>query len=240
MGTTASYSVWFTVQIAHEYYSGNKSGIELLPAAGTLKILQKEGIIMKCLSKDTWTFLWQKAVDTDTPVEIKDDLEFYMKPVDAGFYYFTDNENQEGKGWQVKDPDSAGVWKMLTIGMDDKLPAAGTDFHITISSAKKCLEFIVIDKAGTYSNDKLIVKEDMGRLSFLGISKIKFPGEALPVFRFVTKNPVTLKEIYDYHISLLKQKDTTEILLSSTMPLPKPSSISAISPKDTISSYFYF
>jgi hypothetical protein len=238
MANTVPYNVWLTIKIAHEYYSGNRNGLTLVPTAGTLKLLAKEGILIRQPDSCTWILLRQENIDVVTLNELDTGLAFYIKDIDPGFYYVTDSGIQNsGTGWKIEDTNTTGVWKMLVVSIDGTMPADGPVVDITLSSAQKFLEFIVIARSG--NRIPLLLKESKDRLAF-NVSEINFPGEEQPVYRFITQSRVPLKGAYDHNIGLWEQKENGEVLLSSTIPFPKATSVSVMSPTDTISSYFYF
>ncbi|MEL1242811.1 hypothetical protein AAEO56_00945 [Flavobacterium sp. DGU11] len=238
MAHKVSYTVWLTIKIAHEYYLGDRNGFTLVPSGNTSKVLSKAGILVRQQDKCTWIFLRQDSPDAAAANELMIDLSFYIKDIDPGFYYCTDSSMQyTGTGWRIDDINSPEVWKMLIVTIDRTMLADCPAVDVTLCSAQKFLEFIVIAKSG--NRIPLLLKETKERLTF-NVSEIDFPREERPVYRFITQSRVTLKEIYDLNIGLWEQKENGQVLLSSNIPFPKPASASVMSPTDTISSYFYF
>ena len=238
MDNTATYTAWITITISHDYFINGSNCITLVPTRDTHKLLTKGGIIIRRSGNGTWLLLKQEGLNEIVEEELIGQLEFCLMNTDAGFYYYTNTAvADEMPVWGLKDVGKNGIWKVLTIYVDKGLLKHKTAVNIEIESVEKLLEFLIIAKSG--NRPQLLVREDNDKLVF-DQSQVDFPGEPLPVYRFVTTTPVALKEAHDYKIRLWEVKENGESLLSSGLPFPKASSSSIIDSQNTISSYFYF
>lgn len=238
MDNTATYSVWMTIKITHDYFVKGSNCITIKPTPDTHKVLTRAGVIIKQSDSGTWLLLKQEGRDEIVKEGATEQLEFCLMTADSGFYYYTNNNVANGVPvWELKDVGSYGIWKMLTVYADNTLFSQKVTVNVGISSTEKFLEFLVIAKSG--NRPPLTLKEDNDKLVFNQF-EVDFPGEPLPVYRFITTEPVALKEAHDYKIRLWEVKENGESLLSSGLPFPKASSLSIINSQNTISSYFYF
>lgn len=238
MDNTATYSAWMTIKITHDYFVKGSNCITIKPTPDTHKVLTKAGVIIKQSDSGTWQLLKQEGRNEIVKEGVTEQLEFCLMNTDPGFYYYTNNEVVNDMSvWELKDVGSYGIWKMLRVNVDNILFGQKISVNIEISSTEKFLEFLVIAKSG--NRPPLTLKEDNDKLVFKQF-EVDFPGEPLPVYRFITTKPVALKEAHDYKIRLWEMKENGESLLSSGLPFPKASSFSIINSQTTISSYFYF
>jgi hypothetical protein len=238
MENSATYSAWITIKITHDFFVNGRNGITIVPTRDTHKLLTRAGIIIKQSDSSTWLLLKQEGQNEIIEEDLIGQLDFCLMNTDSGFYYYTDDAVEEGKPvWELAHVGKNGIWKTLTINVDKALLAQKTIIAIAIGSPEKFLEFLVIAKSG--NRPPLALREDNGKLVFTQ-SEVDFPGEPLPVYRFITKEPVALKEAYNYRIQLWEVKENGESLLSNGIPFPKTSAASVINSQNTISSYFYF
>lgn len=238
MENTATYTAWITIKIEHTFFVNGGNGVTIIPTRDTHKLLTRTGVIIKQSGSSTWLLLKEEGRSEIVEEDLIGKLEFCMMNNDPGFYYYTDNVIKDSKPvWEVIPVAKNGIWKTLAVTIDKQLLNQKIIIDITVGSAEKFLEFLVIAKSGNRS--QLALKESNGKLVFKQ-SEIDFPGESLPVYRFVTDKPIQLKEVYNYSIQLWELKENGESLLSNNVPFPKAASASAISPQNTISSYFYF
>lgn len=238
MENTATYTAWITIKINHDFFVNGRNCMTIVPTRDTHKLLTRAGIIIKQSDSSTWLLLKQEGLNEIMEENLIGQLEFCLMNTDPGFYYYTDDAVADGKPvWELAAVGKNGIWKTLTINVDKALLAQKTVIDIAISSPEKFLEFLVIAKSG--NRPPLALREDNDKLVF-NQSEVDFPGEPLPVYRFITSKPIALKEAYNYRIQLWEVKDNGESLLSSGVPFPKTAAISMINSKNTISSYFYF
>lgn len=239
MDSTATYSVWITIKITHDYFVKERNCITIVPTRETHKALTRAGILVKQSDSCTWLLLKEEGLSEIIEEDLVGVMDFCLMNTEAGFYYYTDNNVAEGKPvWQLATVGKNGIWKTLTVNVDKELlKQKATTIDIAIGSPEKFLEFLVIARSG--NRPALELREDNGKLVF-NQSDVDFPGEPLPVYRFITDKPVALKEVYNYSIQLWELKESGESLLSNNIPFPKTAAASMINSQNTISSYFYF
>jgi hypothetical protein len=238
MENTATYTAWITIKIRHNFFVNGRNCITIVPTRDTHKLLTRAGVIIKQSDSNTWLLLKQEGQDEIMEEDLVGQLDFCLMNIDSGFYYYTENAVEDGKPvWELAEVGKNGIWKTLTINVDKGLLAQKTTIDIAIGSPEKFLEFLIIAKSGNQS--PLTLREDNDKLVFTR-SEVDFPGEPSPVYRFITNEPVALKEAYNYKIQLWEVKENGESLLSSNIPFPKTWATSVINSQNTISSYFYF
>jgi|GEM_PF-1600825 len=238
MSNAVSYTKWITITVAHHYFDGKKCCLDLEPDPRTYGMLIKAGMRFKQVNPVTWLIIKPDASHTPLPVDAGEELVFHLKNATDEFYYYTDTLTVTGAA-NVSKALKNGTWKTLNIPLTQALIDEVSAVSLAISSKTKIWEFILIPKY-TDNCEKLELKEARAKLLFEEDGKKQFPGEDKDVFRFVSTAPVSLKEIYDYKISLWELKENGENLLSTALVLPKPAAHSWFSAQDTITSYFYF
>ncbi|WP_199119187.1 hypothetical protein [Pedobacter sp. ASV28] len=234
----ANYRLWITLNTSHEYFSGIGEYIALMPTVETRQLLAKLGLLFKSLGKNSWGLLIPDGFSELINEKEAYQFKFSLKNVDAGFYYYTDHENTPSESiWELQYLGKNGIWKELTLNLTKKEFVKENKIDLIIHGVKKFVEVIVIQRSA--NKEVLVLKEDRNQLQFSS-STIAFPGESQPVYRFVTKEPIALKEVYAYKLTLWKVLGNAEVLLSNFIPFPEASSQSIINPLNTITSYFYF
>lgn len=241
------YSIWITITIKHTYFSSDDCGLELKVSDDSSVIMKKAGILFRKQSSNQWSLIKpdvEAGAINSIDLFFKDGeqlLEFELSEKSGDFFYYTDWSflPMQETEYMIRNVEKASRNRMyLQIPVTNEMKNRSEQIDITIPSRKVRWEFIIIPK---YNNDTYPVelRESMGKLIFSVPEKITFPGEE-KAYRSVTTSFVTMKDIYEYKISLWQKRDKGELLLSNHIPHPRSHSVSVVNPKEMITSYFYF
>lgn len=241
------YNSWITIMIKHAYFISDDCGLEMKVSDESAVIMKKAGILFKKRLSNQWVLLKPEVVaGSVNPIDLflKDEelyLKFEIKEKSGDFFYYTDGAYlpMQGNGWMIGADEKAGRnRKYLQMLVTKEMVSRTGLIDITIPSREVRWEFIIIPK---YNNDAypIELRENMNKLIFSAPEEISYPGIE-KAYRSETTSLVTMKDIYEYKISLWQKRDRGELLISNHIPFPKPHSLSISAPKEMITSYFYF
>ena len=240
----SAFKTWIKIELSHAYFQTKKCGFDIVPDEKTLDLLKKAGILIKKRDACTWLLikhndeederlkLFLEAIDFPA-------LSFHIKNQSAESYYYTEPETIYADSYEHKYIGKNGIFFELTVPVDKKIINKGLNVNLQLKSKYKYWEFIMIPKFSP-ENVRIKLQESKGKIDFDPKGKINFPGEGKEIFRFVSKEPIELKEKYDYIIRLWEEKDKWDYLLIDALAFPRIYSISIFDKADTITTYCYF
>lgn len=227
------YTICVSIEIFHEYYNNSFTPIDLIPGEQTRMYIRRNNLILKKISANRWFLLKMNS----EVLEYVDRLVFELHALSDELYYVSD-EQLEGENFDIKPSVKPGIWKYIEINTENLMEKESVHIRIDLKSKMKYLEFLFIPK---YHSETINLRllEEKRRLENVGPEDHYILDNVL-VKRFVSKETILLKEKPDYNFALWEVRDSGERMLTNRIPLPRPDNISLISPKDTITTYFYF
>ncbi len=236
MSWQGTYRIWLKLVVLHEYFDAGQCGLTLEPDAPTKKNLQRAGLIFKQHDSRTWFLVGEDQILLDEET----DLNFYFKTTQSEFYYYTDQTAASGADWSLINYNKKGIWKILTIPVNEtRLQATETEtIEIRLKSQLKHVEFLVFPSSG-YSMGPLEIREQREKVVFKDAEELKLPGTERMLYRFVSSETLTLKQKSEYQFHLWELRKSGKNLLSRLPDFPQVNVLSPFSPKDTITSYIY-
>ncbi|MCC8153991.1 MAG: hypothetical protein LIP01_07120 [Tannerellaceae bacterium] len=165
MKRNKTYSVWLSITIEHDYYELDKCPVVVQPDKTTHAFLQKNGLVYKKRSGNTWYILW-----TGEEPEKMIGLQFEIKPLHPSFYYITEGKSAGIQGVMgiIHESASPGVWRIIQI------PVSAGSVVCHIPSRKMYWECIVFLRKVSMPGDNWRMKEKRERISFTPFETIKW------------------------------------------------------------------
>lgn len=236
MSWQGTYRIWLKLIVLHEYFDAEQCGLMLEPDTATKMALHKAGLIFKQHDSRTWFLVGEDQILLDEET----DLNFYFKTKQSEFYYYTDQTVASGADWLLINYNKKGIWKILTIPVNEtRLQASETEtIEIHLKSQLKHVEFLVFPPQ-SYSMGPLEIREQRKKVLFKEAEELKLPGTERVLYRFVSSETLPLKQKSEYHFNLWELRKSGENLLSRLPDFPHANVLSPFSPKDTITSYIY-
>lgn len=236
MSWQSTYRIWLKIVVLHEYFDAEQCGLSLEPDNNTRLTLQKAGLIFKQHDARTWFVIGEDQISLDEESE----LNFHFKTRQNEFYYYTDQTADSGADWLLTNYNKNGIWKILTVPVNDqRLNASETEtIEIQLKSQLKHVEFLVFPSQ-SYSMGPLEIREQREKVVFKDAEELKLPGTERKLYRFVSSETLLLKQKSEYQFHLWELRKSGENLLSRLPDFPQVNVLSPFSPKDTITSYIY-
>ncbi len=231
------YKIWVTIEIQHEFYGNTKILLDIIPSSHTKRLLAENNIILKKVDINKWVLI--KLCDDHFTLKKNEIIFcFHLHVTSDEFYYCSENiENMNNNSFFFVDADNMGTWKTLQIILKDEVEIIHKSIILPILSKHKYFEYLFIPKY--ISNDihlKLI--DDKNEIVFNEVAeKVMFENSS--VYRFVSKDKISLRKSYKYKLRLLEMRKSGEKILSENILNPEAENISIFSPADTITSYNY-
>lgn len=236
------YEAWIHLAIRHEYYGDGTCPVTLVPSLKTKFFLDKAGVLFRTTGKNKWVLAKRTGELANRQWELLQgelDLLFELCPTSDRFYYLSRvEESAKEPYFQFKDSSHAGVWKTVEIAPDWAASKTGAEVNIKIATERKFWEYILIPKYNT-SSLQLKLEEYRDKIQFEEVEKLELLDEP-EVFRFRSTEAIKLNQIYDYTVKLSEIRANGERIISDRIPIPQPEQVSVISPRDTLTTYFYF
>ena len=229
------YREWLRIEISHEYFGDRVCPAMLVPEAATAVWLQRQGILVRNRHAGQCLLLARgEIVLADEDV----DLQFEIRVADARFHYVS-GSCEANRVFAVSDSEVCGVWKKITI--DPRLLAAKQSKHLTIriKACEKYIEYLCIPKYNkTDLNLRMSGSDDSLRL-INPPERVALPG--IPAaWKFVSKEKVRLSRTGESNAKLWEIRNHGERIIGNAIPFPLPEQYSPLSPKDTITRFFYY
>ncbi|MCC8186753.1 MAG: hypothetical protein LIP08_04380 [Bacteroides sp.] len=226
------HHIRMVVEITHDYYRGDAVPVELIPDLCTQLQMSREGVLLKKQKGNGWLLLQSGEIPVDHQ---EGNFVFDLFITSASFHYVT-VEEQSGKDYTYGSPSRPGSWKSLILSV----PYTGEikEVNVHLSGRSKFLEFLCIPRY-TAPACRLRLAERTQSLACSGPEPWMLFGYT-PAFRFVTSQEVLLRSRHTLCFSLWEVMKAGERLLTRDLPLPATDSFSPVSPKDTLTTYFYF
>ncbi len=228
----SSHHIRMVLQITHDYYRSDSVPVELIPDLCTQRRMSREGMLLKKQKGNRWLLLQGGA----PPGEPEGEQFVFDLCVTSPVFHYVTMEKQSGKDYTYGAASRPGNWKSLIL----TLPYTGEvkEVNVYLCGRSKFLEFLCIPRY-TAPGCLLRLAERTQSLVCSGPEPWMLFGHT-PAFRFVTSQQVLLRSRYPLCFSLWEVLQAGERLLTRELPLPAADSISPVSPKDTITTYFYF
>lgn len=235
MKPDTTYRIWLKLLIRDAFFSGDRCGVNLLPDTATHQLLNKEGILFKQLSENSWGL-----ITGSTPLDIDaETLRFQVKNQHHEFYFYAEALQSANPQCQVEDYGKNGIWKTLVIKLTPEIQNSTSETLVfDLTNQTKYLEYILVTNAETYSNP-LQVKEERELVNFRSEERTQLPGTEKKVIRFVSTEPFPLKLSDPFRFHLWELRKSGENLLCELPGTPLVDKLSPFSPKDTITNYYY-
>lgn len=236
MSNMEHYAVWYEIKISHDYYPDNFVPLELLPTNETRIYMLRNNILLRKNREGYWSLLKPAG---EKPEEKEAGLSFEIRITSPDFYYVTGRDVRATEtSYTLSDPQYPSAWKIFTIQPLETEEEVLRQINWKIPTVEMYFEYICIPK---YSQVDLHLKmiDDKNEFQIKGPEKVDLAGDK-EVLRFVTKDPIPLRNTYKYKMQLWEVRDSGERLMSDNIPCPNPSERSIYSPNDTITTYYYF
>ncbi|MCD8031802.1 MAG: hypothetical protein LUF85_13525 [Bacteroides sp.] len=232
MERSSSHHIRMVLEITHDYYRGDSVPVELIPDLFTQRRMTREGMLLKKQKGNRWLLLQSG----EPPAEPEEGNFVFDLCVNSPSFHYVTMEKQSGKDYTYGATSRPGSWKTLIFS----LPQTGEvkEVNVHLCGRSKFLEFLCIPRY-TAPACLLRLAERTQLLACSGPESRMLFGH-IPAFRFVTSQQVLLRSRYTLCFSLWEVRKAGERLLTRELPLPAADSISPVSPKDTITTYFYF
>lgn len=237
MITTDPRRTWLRITLSHEYYEKNSYPITLVPTEETRLLFQRLGMLFLQYRPAEWLVAAQEGMP-EREALAGATLVLGIQPVNPGFYYVTEDELCLPEGCSAKKAGSPVIWKQIEIDSARFAGQEAAEIPIRIRTFRKYHEYLFIPK---YAHPDTIIRfaEIRGRVRFRKATQVELPG--IPrAFRFLSEEKIRLTDSYDLGMLLWESDGQNEHLLYDGIPVPKPEQTSIISPRDTISTYFYY
>ncbi len=232
------YEEWLSIGLSHEYYGGNPCPAQLVPDAETANWLQRNGILLRKRHASQCLLI---AGSDSGEISLADEdvhLQFEIRSADERFYYVSQS-CEEDAAFSIAGSGICGVWKTVTL---DPLSLAGMpsrQLTVRIRAPQRHIEYLCIPKYNK-PDLRLRMSDDNDSLHLINPPKqVTLPG--IPAaWQFVTKEKVTLRQSGEVKTTLWEMRDHGERIIGNAIPFPDPGQFSPLSPKDTITNFFYY
>lgn len=231
-----TYSMLFELDITHDYYEKNISFIQLTLTPESQKKLSNYQMIWKQVSINKWCLItcedWREKCKPDDFIE----MEVSIK--DSDFYYVTGHLLGDNPFLNLTNSSHLKEWKRLVLSLSDILVSDKKSITCHFSAKEMFIEFMLIPQY-TPSDISLKLTEERGRILFDRHENVIAPDKS-EMICFRSREKVLIRNMKEYKFVLSEMRHSGERIINSMMPLPSPSNLSFQSPKDTITSYYYF
>jgi hypothetical protein len=217
MGSLTSYKTKLTVVLKHEYYLGNSCPVMLCPDAATVRIFNRYGILFRPQGANQWQLLVRDGFRTEDLAAEETRFHFNLLVRDELVYYVS------------QDMKSSVVIDIRT---------AGEQFDLHIPAVEKQLEYICIPKY-IGADVPVKMKEEKGRIRLKAAERVSLPGVPA-AWRFVSEEKIRLEQRNPLKMQLWEIRENGERMISGEISPPRPNRFSPVSPKDMVTTFFYY
>ncbi len=237
-GDRQPYKEWLSIGITHEYYGDTFCPAQLVPDAETVRWLQRNGILLRKFHTNQCSLIAEGIHERISLTDEDVCLRFEIKTTDERFHYVS-HSCRKDPAFSIADSEICGVWKTVTLNPLYLAGMPSRELTIRINALEKYLEYLCIPK---YSKPdvSLRMSDDKDYLCLTNPpEQITLPGIPV-VWKFVTKEKVRLRQNSEVKTTLWEIRNYGDRIIGNAIPFPFPEQFSPLSPKDTITSFFYY
>ncbi|WP_106828517.1 hypothetical protein [Parabacteroides pacaensis] len=248
-----NYVVLFHLKLEHEYYSDTFCrALTVIPTSATYRWIHRRGLLFRFnLNEGILIGRKEEMFDKDEQLE----LEIYS--TDPHFLFFTEWEKRpdtlfhltwDGKSNLIPLPSPAASFLPPDrIGKIGHIVISLTNVHslkettLTFKAKKYYWEYLLIPRTGTLqpetSKREIILNDTTEQIKFRDKKLLEFMG--MQVWQYVSKQPISLKNKYDYQLRLLEETPYGQKVLMKRVAYPLPGQF-ANAERDLIRQVVYF
>ncbi|MDR1679397.1 MAG: hypothetical protein LBR81_06410 [Prevotellaceae bacterium] len=234
-GNEQRYEEWLSIELQHEYYGNAPCPATLVPDEETACLLKRNNILWKSHASQCLLLAGSKF---SLPVEEELYLRFDIRNTGEQFHYVS-HSCEESEAFSIAESGIAGVWKTIVLDVSSIIRNNLKHLPVHIRATEKYIEYLCIPKYGR-EDLKLQMTDDKDYFSLINPpEQLSLP--AMPVvWRFVSKEKITLKQRVEAKTKLCEIRNYGERIIGNAIPFPRPEQFSPVSPRDTITTFFYY
>lgn len=234
-GDRSSYEEWLSIGLSHEYYGDDPCPALLIPDAATVRWLQRNGILLRKRHASQCLLLAGSEIDlTDEETH----LQFEIRSSDERFYYVSQS-CEENAAFSIASSEICGVWKTVVLHPSFLAGMLQKRLTIHIQTQEKYVEYLCIPKYNKPDLNLRMADENNCLPLVNPPEQASLPGVPT-AWKFITKEKVRLRQNDEVKTRLWEIRDHGERMIGNAIPFPRPEQFSPLSPKDTITSFFYY